>query len=177
MFERNRVESHASDKKAGVPVEISLDDGRVLKGRFLIASTRSIYDVLNSTSVFLEFQTYQGDTRLIAKSTIRDIKLVGAPKASGLEAGARGGFDPYEILGVARSASHEDVREAFHRLSKAYHPDRYASVALPEEVTAYLSSMARRLNAAYAALEEPLRARQKLESLKAQPVFETGRPV
>lgn len=175
MFERNRVESHTSDQKAGVPVEVSLDDGRVLKGRFLIASTRSIHDVLNGPSAFLEFQTYQGEARLIAKATIRDIKLVGVPKAAPLDAGATSGFDPHAVLGVSKSSGHDDVREAYRRLSKVYHPDRYAHVALPEEVTAYLAGMARRVNAAYAALDEPLRTRQQLAASKSEPVYETGR--
>lgn len=176
MFERNRVETQGSDKKAGIPVEVSLDDGRVLKGRFLIAATRSIHDVLNGPSAFLEFETYQGDARLIAKGTVRDIKLIGAPKPVALDAGKGAGFDPYAILGVQKTASLEELRGAYHRLSKVYHPDRYANVTLPEEVVTYLASMARRVNAAYAALEEPLRARQKMAAFKAQaqPVFESG---
>ncbi len=52
-------------------------------------------------------------------------------------------------------ASRDEVRQAYLRLAKAYHPDRYASVELPEEVRDYLSAMARRVNAAHAALETP----------------------
>ncbi|WP_174300142.1 DnaJ C-terminal domain-containing protein [Caulobacter sp. S45] len=32
--------------------------------------------------------------------------------------------DPYTELGVARTASPEDVRKAFHKLAKTHHPDR-----------------------------------------------------
>ena len=50
-------------------------------------------------------------------------------------------------------ATHDKIRQAYIELAKIYHPDRYATVTLPVEVTDYLSAMARRINAAYAALD------------------------
>ncbi|MEO1206885.1 MAG: J domain-containing protein [Pseudomonadota bacterium] len=174
MFERNRVESQHSDKKSGVPVELRLDDGRFLKGRFLVSVNRKIHDVLNGPSVFLEFETYQGEGSLIAKTSIRDIRLVGAPSAtqlSGVGSSLSGSFDPYQILGVPRASDYEGVREAYHRLSKVYHPDRYATADLPDEVISYLSAMSRRINAAYAAISEPLQEKRQVAKNKVEPIY------
>ena len=41
--------------------------------------------------------------------------------------------DPYEILGVSSHASKEEIRAAYIRIIKDFHPDRLASKGLPEE--------------------------------------------
>jgi hypothetical protein len=52
-------------------------------------------------------------------------------------------------------------------MAKAYHPDRYATAELPQEVSDYLAAMARRINAAHAALETPI----KRQAARPEPVF------
>ncbi|MGN1383456.1 MAG: DnaJ domain-containing protein [Eubacterium sp.] len=36
-----------------------------------------------------------------------------------------GNKDPYEILGIPRTASQDDIRKAYRELVKKYHPDKY----------------------------------------------------
>jgi curved DNA-binding protein CbpA len=95
--------------------------------------------------------------------------LVGVPKAPNLQARLTdpNGFDPHRILGLPAGASREERRQAYVVLSKTYHPDRYATAELPEEVRDYLSAMARRINAANAALDIP----QKRQAARAEPIF------
>ena len=59
------------------------------------------------------------------------------------------------------------MREAYLKLAKVYHPDRYAAAELPAEVREYLSAMARRVNAAYDAWQ----AAHKRQAAKQEPVF------
>jgi hypothetical protein len=173
MFERNKIDNAA--QQMTVPAELTLDGGEVLKGRFVIAAARNIFDVLNGDAHFLEFETYQGERSLIARTTIKSVKLVSVSSANHLKGRMREteAFDPYQVLGVTSDAAFDDIRAAYLRLSKIYHPDRFHGIDLPAEVRDYLSAMVRRINAAYGALEAPVQAARRAAMTKAQPIFTT----
>lgn len=171
MFERNKVDSGL--QQTSIAAEITLMSGEHLKGRFVINAQRSITDILNGGTQFIEFETYTGQSSLLAKSTLSSIKVLNVPGAAGLRNRVREGedFDPYQILGVTAAAPFEAIRQAYVALSKIYHPDRFAGVELPKEVRDYLAGMSRRINAAYGALEAPHNAAKRAATEKAKPIF------
>lgn len=56
--------------------------------------------------------------------------------------------DPYKILGVDRSASDEEIKQAYRRLAKQYHPDRN-----PGDAEA--AKKMQQINAAYEQIKNP----------------------
>ena len=53
--------------------------------------------------------------------------------------------DPYKILGVAPTASDEEVKKAYRELARKYHPDKYAGTDLAD----LASEKMKEINAAY----------------------------
>lgn len=59
------------------------------------------------------------------------------------------GEDPYDVLGVDRKASGDDIRAAWKRLMRENHPDSLASRGVPPEFIARASEKVARINAAW----------------------------
>ena len=152
MFERNRADTQ---EPVSVAVKVVFDDGNEMAGKLLIPASRSVFDVLQGPSLFLEFEPFEGERRYVAKSSMKTVTLLAGTRPKNLAQKARDmdGFDPHALLGVKPDAAWDDVRTAYLGLAKTYHPDRFASAELPTEVAGYMSAMSRRVNAAYAALE------------------------
>lgn len=70
---------------------------------------------------------------------------------------AHGEPDYYAVLGLRPGASGDDVRRAFHRLAKLWHPDRYMTAA--HELRARAERRMRALTAAHDVLGDPVRRR------------------
>ncbi len=174
MFERNKVDN--SREMGTIGVEITLDGGVTLSGKLAVPVQGSIADVLNNPTPFMEFEPYAGERIYLAKASLRAVRPLAAERVPALANRVRDidGFDPWQALGVAKGAAFEKVKVAFHRAALAYHPDRYASAELPAEVRAYLEAMARRINQAYAVLEQAHEDAQRTAALRTQPIYASG---
>jgi hypothetical protein len=152
MFERG----NRADYRANQPVscEIVLDDGRKLAGNIVQSSVKGLGETLNAAGDFVEFESFERERLFLSKRMIRSIKPTVIPKQKNFTSELRNSdqFDPYAVLGLEPSASRDQVREAYHALAKAYHPDRLQGMGLPLEVIEYATAMAKRINAAYSAL-------------------------
>ena len=60
---------------------------------------------------------------------------------------ASGGIDPYDVLGVARTASSSDIKKAFRKLALKYHPDKNQAPGAED--------IFKRVNEAYSLLAKP----------------------
>ena len=54
--------------------------------------------------------------------------------------------DPYQVLGIPRSATDEEVKKAYRNLARKYHPDNYAGSA---QAAASSEEIMKEINEAY----------------------------
>ena len=82
--------------------------------------------------------------------------------------------DLFAVLGVARTASDREIKEAYRRLAKAYHPDAQAADAAPDSSnagpTAPIDAAARmrEINDAKDVLSDPVRRSEHLRALRVE---------
>jgi curved DNA-binding protein CbpA len=74
-------------------------------------------------------------------------------------AGALDHLDYFAVLKLAPEAAPAEIRAAYHRESRVYHPDRYAAVEDPE-FRDRVGKIYRRINEAYTVLRDDARRRK-----------------
>lgn len=57
--------------------------------------------------------------------------------------------DPYDVLGVPRGASAEEIKKHYRKLARDLHPDKQIAAGVPEEMVELASDRLARINVAY----------------------------
>ncbi|MCK9274624.1 MAG: co-chaperone DjlA [Syntrophales bacterium] len=60
----------------------------------------------------------------------------------------------YEILGLSKKATEEEIKKAYRNLMSQYHPDKMVSKGLPEEMIKFATEKTREIKAAYDVIKE-----------------------
>ena len=143
-----------------INVMITLVDRTTMTGNLQKPRTKTLLEFMNYGAQFIEIERKDGSRVDLAKNAIRTIEPYEAPRANQLaqETQKFESFEPHEVLGVPKGAPREAVREAYLKMQRMYHPDRYTGTELPVEVYDYINAIARRVNIAYSMLSERGRA-------------------
>ena len=141
------------DTSRRTPVFMTLTDNSVTTVSIRMPLSNRLGDALNNADQFLDAMTIGGQQIYIAKSDIRSVRSAALPKSDQLDLEGRSqilqGFDPYAVLKVEKGASADEIKQAYHKMARLYHPDRIASYDLPEEVKDYVRAMLVRINLAF----------------------------
>lgn len=156
MFERNPVDNSSV---MTVAVEIAMTDGEVVTGRAALPPSRQVHRLLEGNDPFLYLEQFDGEGRFIPRAGITSLKVVATVRSQALRLPAvdANSFDPWRVLGVEKGSPWDDVRAAYHRMAKTYHPDRFAGMDVAPEIAAYLEAKTKQINAAFRVLKSPNR--------------------
>jgi hypothetical protein len=130
--------------KNAIPVEITLTSGKVLGAKVFLPVQGRISDLLNDDRNFIPVEC-DGECLALAKISIVQVRMPSA------QAAQRKGC-PYSILGLPEGASIEEIKRAYHELSRANHPDRIRGAGLSQDIVDFANQNMIRINAAYAQL-------------------------
>ena len=142
-----------------IAVAIELANGASIKGSIPQGVTASLASAVNREQPFLELFDKAGAVTLVARAQIVSITQTetfsapDVPHAVDVSEANAFGF-----LGLEADCDAATARASFRRMVKAYHPDRFESQELPEEMMKYASEMFRQTSKAYAIVKKSLGA-------------------
>lgn len=146
-----------------IKVELFMTDGSRRIGVVLKPRDKTLREIFNQGHErFVEFTCDEFGETIVAKPSIMEIRPFDVKRSADFDtvkdfqakpAGVER-MDAHSLLGVQQGASKDEIHAAYIKGARAYHPDRFAETDLPQEIRAYIDAMARRLNAAYAELNQ-----------------------
>ncbi|MCZ6845823.1 MAG: J domain-containing protein [Alphaproteobacteria bacterium] len=120
-----------------------LDDGSQFLGMVSVMHGQRISELMNDERQFLPIQMPKGNVVILRKTAI--FKVV--PLDQHIEHDKI--VDPYDILGVARGVSDEELTRFYHNAVKENHPDKVLSAGLSPQYLDMATSRMIRINEAY----------------------------
>ena len=138
--------SHTKKTRHKILMQVELDDGSERLMALFVAPGTRVSDTLNDNRQFVPFETADGSVEIIRKEAIRRI----VPQ----ESTTRPTRSPYDIIGVAETASDAEVKAAYHKAIAPVHPDNIASKDLPPDFVALANRKAAQANEAYAKIKK-----------------------
>ena len=129
--------------KIKIEAAVQLEDGTDLLGYLFVQPLQRVSDMLNDSRQFLPLQLSDGPLVHLHKSKIAKVSQLAQ------EPDQEDAFDPYEILGVSPAASDQKLKETYHSLCSAYHPDKLQGLGLPSDFNEIANSRIVRIIDAY----------------------------
>jgi len=138
-------------EKGRIAVTLTLASGATHNGHVFVKAAGHLRDLLNGPDRFLEFEKRDQSLVYLSKDSILTVAALAVPKSDQLQRRARDlhAFDPYHSLGIDRTAGAGEIRAAYWRRARDYHPDKLAGIGAPKEVLDYMNAMFARIHAAY----------------------------
>lgn len=152
-----------------VPVTIVLTSGERLCGSIAVIRGRKLGELLNSGVPFVLVETDDGQPIYLSLASVMQITSNQLPPADQLDAMRRSldGGSLHRVLSVDENCDLATLQHHHRELAKLYHPDQYNHVQLPDEVRAYITDMAKRINMAFSMLAADIRRREALQAERA----------
>lgn len=117
----------------------------------------SIPAIIFKASSLLEAELYEEAIRLLEKTredvdgAARDSRITNKLNEAQKRLRQSKTKDYYKALGVSRDANEREIKKAYRKLTKQYHPDKYRGDMTPEQIQTKMSQ----INEAYEVLSDP----------------------